>query len=115
MQQPTLLFSIPSPDDLPEILNDFVGFLVATIIGVFLPVVHINISNTTDQKLEFSFVKDIDEIGGNQLVEAGNECVELLFDTLFDLPFCEEPKIISDVLQPGSGVLTQHIPACSRL
>ena len=46
----------------PEILNDRRIFLVATIISVFLPVIHVYISNSSYEELKFTFVKDIYKI-----------------------------------------------------
>jgi hypothetical protein len=44
--------------------------LVTTVIGVFLPVVHVNVGNTANQQLKFTFVKDVDEVLRDELVEA---------------------------------------------
>ena len=77
---------------LPEINNDLVVLSVTTVIGVLLPVIDINIGDTTNQQLEFSLVKDIDQVRGDQLVEAGKECVELLLNSLLNTPFGDEAK-----------------------
>ena len=54
---------------------------------MFLPVVDVNIGDTTDQKLQFSFIEDIDEFCWYQLVESCNKCIELFFDSFLDSPF----------------------------
>lgn len=50
LQEPTLLLGIPSADDLPKVLNDFILLFIASIIGMFLPVIDINISDTTNEQ-----------------------------------------------------------------
>jgi hypothetical protein len=44
---------------LPEADDDLVTFRVATVVGVFLPVINIDIRNTTNEKLEFSLIEDV--------------------------------------------------------
>lgn len=75
---------------LPEVLYDGVAFGVAAVVGVFLPVVNIDVCYTTDEQLEFTLVKDVDQISRDELVEALHEGVELLVDTLLDAPFCNK-------------------------
>ena len=87
------MFSVPFADGFPEPANDLVGFLVAAVVGVFFPVVDINVGDTADEELEFAFVEDVDEIGGDKLVETGDEGVELGSDTLLDAPFREESRL----------------------
>lgn len=91
LQQARLLLRIPATNALPEVLDDFVVFSVAAVIGMFLPVVDVDVGDTTDQELEFALVEDVDQICGDELVEAGDEGLELLFDALLDAPFCYEP------------------------
>lgn len=93
LEKTGLLLGIPGADDLPEVLNNLILLLVAAVIGVLLPVFHIDIGDTTNEQLEFTLVKDVDEIGGNKLVEARHEGIELLLDTLHDLPFRNQPAI----------------------
>ena len=92
LQESGLLLGVPGADDLPEILDHLVLFLVAAVVGVFLPVVDVDIRDTADQELELAFVEDVDEVGGDELVEARDEGAELLFHALLDLPFCEESR-----------------------
>ena len=88
LQQSALLLGIPGPDHLPEILDHLVLLLVAAVIGVFLPVVDIDVSDAADQEFELALIEDVDQVGGDELVEAGDEGVELFRDALLDLPFC---------------------------
>ena len=44
----------------PEIFDDFVLLRVASIVGVFLPVLDINVCNTTDKKFKLAFIEDVD-------------------------------------------------------
>lgn len=91
LQETTLLFCIPRSNHFPEVLNDFVLLLVATVIGVFLPVVYVDISNTANEKLEFTLVKHVDKISRNQFVETSDEGIELFLDSLHDFPFSHKP------------------------
>lgn len=75
---------------LPEVLHDRVALGVATIVGVLLPVVDINVCYATDEQLELTLVEDVDEISGDELVEALHEGVELLINTLLDAPLCDK-------------------------
>jgi len=77
--------------DLPEVLNDGILLIVTTVIGVLDPVIDINLTDTTNEQLKLSLIKDVDEISRDKLVEALNESLELLVDTLLDAPFCHEP------------------------
>lgn len=54
---------------------------------MFLPVFDINICDASNKQLQFTFIEDIDEIWRNELVEPGNECVELFFYSFLDSPF----------------------------
>ena len=47
---------------LPEVLDDGILLVVATIIGVLGPVVDINFGDTTDEQLELTLIKDVDKI-----------------------------------------------------
>lgn len=77
---------------LPEVLNDFVGLGVASVIGVLLPVVNIDISNTANQKLKFPLIEDVDQILWDEFVETNEESVELFIDTPLNTPLCNEAK-----------------------
>lgn len=91
LKQTGLLLSVPGADDLPEVLDDLVLLLVATVIGVLLPVIDVDIGNTTDEQLQLALVEDIDKIGWNELVETGHKGVELLLDSLDNLPLGNQP------------------------
>ena len=58
---------------------------------MLLPVVNIDVCYATDEELEFTFVKDVDKIRGDELVEALHKGIELLIDTLLNAPFCDKP------------------------
>jgi hypothetical protein len=90
LQKTALLLGIPGSDDLPEVLDHLVLFLVATVVGVLLPVVDIDIGNATNEKLELTLVKYIDEVGRDKLIEARDEGVELFLYTLGDFPLCDK-------------------------
>ena len=91
LQQSRFLFSIPTPDAFPEVCDDLVVLSVAAVISVLLPVVNIDVCYATDEELEFTFVKDVDKIRGDELVEALHKGIKLLIDTLLNAPFCDKP------------------------
>lgn len=92
LQQSTLLFGVPGANDFPEVLNHIILLLVATIIGMLFPVVNVDIGNTADEEFKFTFIKHVDEVSRNELVEAGDERVELFFNSLDNLPFGDKPE-----------------------
>lgn len=71
----------------PKVLNDLVLLSVAPVIGVLLPILDVDVRDTAYEQLQLTLVEDVDQVGWNQLVEAGDEGVELLFDTFLDTPF----------------------------
>ena len=54
---------------------------------MLFPVLDINVGNAANEKLEFALIEDVDQVGRDQLVEASDESIELLFDSLLDAPF----------------------------
>jgi hypothetical protein len=45
---------------LPEVDNDLVVLGVSAVVGVLLPVIDVDIGDTSNQELEFSFVENVD-------------------------------------------------------
>lgn len=39
------------------------------VLGVALPVIHVNLRQTGDEEFQFLFVEDCDELSGNDIVE----------------------------------------------
>ena len=70
LQKLGLLFLVEAADCTPEPLDLWRGLLVVMIFGVVLPVINVDVRKTGDKKFEFLFVEDLDEFGGNDLVEA---------------------------------------------
>lgn len=58
---------------------------------MLLPVVNVDVGDTADEELELALVENVDEVGGDQLVEALDERVELLLDALLDAPLGDQP------------------------
>lgn len=85
------MLGVPAPDALPEVLDDFVVFGVAAVVGVLLPVFDVDVGDTADEEFEFTLVEDVDEVSGDELVETGDEGLELLLDTLLNPPLGDEP------------------------
>jgi hypothetical protein len=81
------LLGIPTPDALPEVLDDLIVLGVSTVISMLLPVLHINICDTTNEKLEFTLIEHVDKVSGDELVEPCDEILELFFDSFLDAPF----------------------------
>lgn len=106
LQETRFLLGVPAPDGFPEVLDDEIRLCVAAVVGVLLPVVDVNVGNTTDEELELALVEDIDEVGWNELVEASDEGVELLFDSLLDSPLRYEPSEMLVTIQLDSSVMT---------
>lgn len=76
---------------LPEVLDHKITFGVAAVVGVFLPVVDIDVCDTSYEQLEFALVENVDKVCGNELMETLHEGVELLLDTLLNAPLRDEP------------------------
>lgn len=47
---------------LPEVLDDRVLLVVATVIGVLCPVVDIDFRDTTNEQLELTLIEDVDKV-----------------------------------------------------
>ena len=60
---------------------------------MLLPILNINVRDTANQKLKLAFIKNIDEFGWNQLVEAGDKCLELFLDTFLNTPLGNEARL----------------------
>jgi hypothetical protein len=102
---------------LPEVLDHRVALSVAAVVSVLLPVVDIDVCYATDEELEFTFVKDVDKIRGDELVEALHKGIELFINTLLNAPLCYEPdnwSVLSTRSDCGAAKLTRRIPSCSR-
>ena len=83
--------------DGPEVSDDLILLCVASVIGVLLPVLDIDICNATNQKLQLPLVKYIDKVRWYKLVEARHKRVELRFNSLLDSPFGDKTNAISRV------------------
>lgn len=92
LQKSALLLCIPATNALPEVLHNGVILRVSAVVSVLLPVVDINVCYTTDEEFQLTLIEDIDEIGGDELVETSDERIELLLNTLLDTPFRDEPR-----------------------
>jgi hypothetical protein len=114
LQQTGFLLSIPAADALPEVLDDFVVLRVAAVVGVFLPVFHVDVGDTSDEEFEFALIENVDEIGGDELVEAGEEGLELLLDALLNPPFGDKPIGLVCWSFYAGRLLTRRIRPCSR-
>jgi len=57
---------------------------------MFLPILDVNVGNTTNQEFKLSLIEDVHKVRRDELVEPGDEGVELLLDTLLYPPFGDE-------------------------
>jgi hypothetical protein len=57
---------------------------------VLLPVIDIDICDTADEQLKLTLVEDVDQVGGDELVEALHKGIELLINTLLNAPLGNE-------------------------
>ena len=97
LQEARLLLGVPAADALPEALDDLVVFSVAAVVGVLLPVVDVDFSDTTNEQFELAFVEDVYKVRGDELVETRDEGLELLFDSFLDSPFGDESRLVSGI------------------
>lgn len=67
-------------------------YLLSSIVGMLLPVVDINFRHTTNEQLQLSLVKHVDELLGDKLVESRHESVELFRDSSGDSVLGNEAK-----------------------
>ena len=95
LQQTRLLLRVPAANAFPEVLNNLIILGVSTVVGVLLPVLDVDICDTTDKKLELALIKNIDQILWNKLVEPAKEGVELLLDAFLNAPFCDQSDEVS--------------------
>jgi hypothetical protein len=71
-------------------LDHLVVLRVPAVVGVLLPVLDVDVGDAADEELELALVEDVDQVRGDELVEAGYKGVELFRDSLLDAPFCDE-------------------------
>lgn len=57
---------------------------------MLFPVIHVDFCDTSNQELQFSLIKYIDEVLGYKLIESFFEGLELLLHALVDAPFCNK-------------------------
>lgn len=94
---------------LPEVLDHRITFSVAAVVGVLLPVLDIDVCNSANEEFELTLVEDVDQIRGDELVEALHEGVELFVNTLLNAPLCDEPaKGLVSVACLRSGASETH-------
>jgi hypothetical protein len=82
LEQLGAFFLIEGADCTPEPLDLRRGGRVVVIIGIILPLIDVDLRKTRDQKFQLLFVEDGDQVWRNDLVEAGQEIVDLLLDRL---------------------------------
>merc|ERR1712230_9234 len=98
LQKSALLLCVPTANALPEVLHDWVILGVSAVVSVLLPVVDINVCYTTDEEFQLTLIEDVDEIGRDELVETGDESIELLLNALLDTPFGDKLNVLLLVL-----------------
>ena len=106
LQESRFLLCIPGPNALPEMLNNLVGLGVSTVVSVFLPIVNVDISDTTNEEFELALIEDVDQICRNELIESRHESCKLFFDSLLNAPFGDETVFVSMSFLFESGMKT---------
>jgi hypothetical protein len=71
---------------LPKPLYDVIAFSVSSIIGMFFPIVYVHFCNSADEKFQFAFVKDVDQVLWDEFIEPLSEILELFVDSFLDTP-----------------------------
>ena len=82
LQQLGALLFIEALDCPPEPLDLRGSTLVVVVLGVVLPVIHVNVRKTGDEEFELLLVEDGDEVRRHNVVETTKEGVKLRFDGL---------------------------------
>ena len=59
---------------------------------MLLPVVNVDISDTTNKKFEFTLVKHVNKVLRYELVEASEESIKLFIDTSLNPPLCDQTE-----------------------
>lgn len=80
---------------LPKADDHLVVFGIPAVVSVLLPVIDIDVRNTTYQQFQLPFIKNVNELWRYQLVETRKEGIELFFDPLLDTPFGDEAAVVS--------------------
>ena len=75
---------------LPEVLDNLIRFGIASVVGMLLPVVNIDVSYTTYQQLKLGRIKNVDEILRDELMESGGKGIELILHAFLDAPFSDK-------------------------
>lgn len=87
LQQPGLLFAVKFCHRLPEPLDDLFIRSVLAVLGVGLPVLHIDLGDSSNEELKLAGVKDFNQVLGNDLKESLSEGLQLLLDSLDNTEF----------------------------
>ena len=87
---------------LPEANNHLVVFSISAVVSVLLPVIDIDVCNTTYQQFQLSFIENVNKLRRYQLVEARKKGIELFFDPLLDTPFGNEAVVVSTSMLSGT-------------
>lgn len=53
---------------------------------MFLPIIDVDIGNTTDKEFKLSLIKNINKVSGDKFMEPSEKRIKLLLDSLLDLP-----------------------------
>ena len=57
---------------------------------MLLPVINIDVRDTTDQQFELALVEHVDKIRRNEFIEAGDKGIKLFLNALLNAPFRDE-------------------------
>ena len=75
----------------PEVSNDLILLCVTPVVCVLLPVLDVDICNTTNEQFQFALIEDVDQIRRNEFVEASHKGIKLFLYSFLNSPFSDEP------------------------
>ncbi len=63
---------------------------------MFLPIVYIHFRNTTNEKFQFTFIKDVNQVLWDKFIESLREILELFWNTFLYTPIRNKTVVSED-------------------
>jgi hypothetical protein len=70
---------------------------------MFFPIIYIHLCNSADEKFQFTFVENINQILGDEFIESLCKVLELFFNSFLDTPIRD--KAACEYNLPGGVIL----------
>jgi len=106
LKQLGLLFLLERSDSAPEPLDLWRCSCVVVVLGVVLPVIHIDVRQTGNEKFELLFAEDGDELRRDDIVEALEEVLELLLNGAYKTVLSDKADVLVLVIFGDGNVTT---------